>query len=142
MNSIMSIEAPAKLNLNLFITGKHSQGLHLLHSHVCFLELSDKISINYSLRDIFIQTSRNSSFLINSYENLILKTINAFRSYTNWKKKFKITLDKQIPIGAGLGGGSADAAALLILLRTLYNKEKNIKAKIKKSSLFEIAIQL
>ena len=51
--------------------------------------------------------------------------MNKFRLFTNWDKKFDIFLDKQIPIGAGLGGGSADAAATLILLRNLFNKEKN-----------------
>ena len=43
---------------------------------------------------------------------------------TGWDKTFQIYLDKNIPIGAGLGGGSADAAATLILLRKLFNKDR------------------
>ena len=51
----------------------------------------------------------------------------AFRNLTGWNQKFKIFLDKYIPIGAGLGGGSADATATLILLRKLFNIEKKIE---------------
>ena len=142
MNNFKSILAPAKLNLNLFITGMNDNGLHLLKSHICFLELTDKIFINYNLKDIFHQTSTNKSFLINSNDNLILKAIIAFRSYTNWNQKFNVVLEKNIPIGAGLGGGSADAAATLILLSDLYNKNESIKHKITLPSLFEIGLDL
>ena len=46
MNNSYSIVAPAKLNLNLFVRGKANNGLHLIESDVCFLELSDKIFLN------------------------------------------------------------------------------------------------
>ena len=141
MNNFQSIEAPAKLNLNLFITGKNDQGLHLLKSHICFLELNDIISMKYSFKDQFQQISNDNLLFINPSENLILQTINAFRSYTNWNQKFEVILDKKIPIGAGLGGGSADAAATLILLSNLYNNIKDNK-KITLSSLFKIALDL
>ena len=142
MNSFQCIEAPAKLNLNLFVTGINDKGLHLLKSHVCFLELSDQIYIKYNLKDEFYQTSKNNLLLVNPKNNLLLKTIDAFRLYTNWTQNFKIILDKKIPIGAGLGGGSADAAATLILLSTLYNNNKDIKQKITSISLNKIAIGL
>ena len=142
MNNFKSIQAPAKLNLNLFITGKSSNGLHLLKSHICFLELTDQIFIRNSLQDVFYQASKNKSLLINPDNNLILNTIDAFRNYTCWKQNFKVILDKKIPLGAGLGGGSADAAATLILLKHLYNVDKNHKEKIKQSSLFKIALRL
>jgi len=142
MNSFQCIEAPAKLNLNLFVTGINEKSLHLLKSHVCFLELSDQIYIKYNLKDEFYQTSKNNLLLVNPKNNLLLKTIDAFRLYTNWTQNFKIILDKKIPIGAGLGGGSADAAATLILLSTLYNNNKDIKQKITSISLNKIAIGL
>ena len=142
MNSFKSIQAPAKLNLNLFITGKSSNGLHLLNSHICFLELTDQIFIRNNLQDVFYQMSNNKSLLINPDNNLILSTIDVFRRYTNWKQNFKVILDKKIPIGAGLGGGSADAAATLILLKHLHNIDKNNKEKIKQSALYKIALSL
>ena len=139
MNKYYSIVAPAKLNLNLFVGEKNINGYHLLKSHICFLELVDKISIRLNKHDIFFQNPKTKSLLIDSKDNLILRAVNKFRSLTDWNVKFQIYLDKKIPIGAGLGGGSADAAATLILLRRIYNSKIR---KIPLSSLYEIAIQL
>ena len=141
MNKYYSIIAPAKLNLNLFIKGKNKNGYHLLESDVCFLELTDKIYIKKSNKDLFNQSKTPNNFNIDPNDNLIFKAINQFRILTKWNIKFEVYLDKKIPIGAGLGGGSADAASTLILLRNLYNKEHNIK-KIDVSTLYKIGIDL
>ncbi len=141
MNNYYSITAPAKLNLNLLVQGKDNKGLHLLNSDVCFLELADRIYFEFSENDTFLQTNTNKSLLINSKINLILESLYIFRNLTGWNKKFKIYLDKNIPIGAGLGGGSADAAATLILLRKLFNNERKSR-KISISYLYEIANKL
>ena len=141
MNKYYSINAPAKLNLNLFIKGKNKNGYHLLESDICFLELTDKIYIKKSNKDLFNQSKTPNNFNIDPNDNLIFKAINQFRILTKWNIKFEVYLDKKIPIGAGLGGGSADAASTLILLRNLYNKEHNIK-KIDVSTLYKIGIDL
>ena len=141
MNKYYSIIAPAKLNLNLFIKGKNKYGYHLLESDICFLELTDKIYIKKSNKDLFNQSRTTNNFNIDPNDNLIFKAINQFRILTKWNIKFEVYLDKKIPIGAGLGGGSADAASTLILLRNLYNKEHNIK-KIDVSTLYKIGIDL
>ena len=141
MNKYYSINAPAKLNLNLFIKGKNKHGYHLLKSDICFLELTDKIYIKKSNKDLFNQSKTTNNFNIDPNDNLIFKAINQFRKLTKWNIKFEVYLDKKIPIGAGLGGGSADAASTLILLRNLYNKEHNIK-KIDVSTLYKIGIDL
>ena len=134
------ISAPAKLNLNLFVENKFLNGYHFIKSDICFLDLIDKIYLKFSKNDFFNQ-NKNNSFIINPKENLILQAIKKFRSHTNWDKKFEVYLDKNIPIGAGLGGGSADAAATLILLRKLFNRDKNYK-KIPISKLFQIGSEL
>ena len=141
MNNCYSIIAPAKLNLNLFVRGKANNGLHLIESDVCFLELSDKIFFEFSKNDNFLQNKSNKSLLIDDKYNLILDALNEFRCLTGWDKKFQIYLDKNIPIGAGLGGGSADAAATLILLRKLFNEESK-KKKLSISNLYKIANKL
>ena len=123
MSIYYSISAPAKLNLNLFVKDKNLKGVHFLQSDICFLELKDKIYLKFSEKDIFHQCN-DDAFMINPNNNLILDAIKKFRSFTNWNKNFEIYLDKKIPIGAGLGGGSANAAATLIILRKLFNKEK------------------
>ena len=141
MNNYYSIIAPAKLNLNLFVNGKSKNGLHLLESDICFLELSDKIFFKFNECDTFLQNKTNKSLQIDTKSNLILESLNAFRQLTGWDKKFQIYLDKNIPIGAGLGGGSADAAATLILLRKLYNNENKFQ-NLSLSSLYSIGSKL
>ena len=94
MNKYYSIIAPAKLNLNLFIKGKTENGMHLLESDICFLELADKIFFKFSKKDIFLQRNTKKSLQIDTENNLILESLNAFRNLTGWNKKFKISLDK------------------------------------------------
>ena len=107
---------------------------------MCFLELSDKIYCKFSENDAFYQNNSNY-FIINPQDNLILNAVKKFRLFTNWNQNFEFFLDKQIPIGAGLGGGSADAAATLILLRNLFNKENRYN-KMSFANIFEIGSQL
>ena len=140
-NNYYSIVAPAKLNLNLFVTGKNKNGYHLLKSDVCFLELFDNIHIKRHDKDIFSQTKVTKSLIIEPSDNLILKAINQFRLLTKWNQKFKVHLDKKIPIGGGLGGGSANAASTLLLMKKLYNEENKTK-KVKLSTLYKIGIKL
>ena len=124
MSIYYKISAPAKLNLNLFVRDKFLNGLHFLESDICFLELIDKIYLRFNKYDTFYQ-NMNNSFVINPKKNLVLDALKKFRSHTSWDKKFEIYLDKNIPVGAGLGGGSANAAATLVLLRRLFNKDRN-----------------
>jgi 4-diphosphocytidyl-2-C-methyl-D-erythritol kinase len=137
MNKIFYIKAPAKVNLNLFVKEKLNNGLHLLESDICFVELTDNIFFQFSEEDVFLQDNLKKQFLINPHDNLILNALNKFRQLTGWNKNFSIYLQKKIPIGAGLGGGSADAAATLILLRRLFNYETKFH-KLSKNALFEI----
>ena len=115
------IDAPAKININLLVKDKLQNGLHSLESDICFVELTDNLFFRFCDKDIFLQDNLKKQFLINPHDNLILTALNKFRQLTGWKKLLHLL--KKIPIGAGLGGGSADAAATLILLRKLFNHE-------------------
>ena len=141
MNKNYYISAPAKLNLSLFVKQISDNGLHYLESDICFLELTDKLFFRFNNKDIFSQDIADKNFIIDPNDNLILRALKEFRNLTNWKKCFSIYLQKKIPIGAGLGGGSADAAATLIFLRKLFNNETKIN-KMSKNILFEIGKKL
>lgn len=138
MNKYFSIEAPAKLNLNLFVKKKYTNGLHFLESDICFLGLTDKIFFRFSNIDLFYQFNKEEELIIDPNNNLILQALKKFRNLTGWKKCFSIFLKKNIPIGAGLGGGSADAAATLIVLKKLFNFDTK-ENKITKRILYDIA---
>ena len=137
MNKTFYIDAPAKININLFVKDKLKNGLHSLESDICFIELTDNIFFQFSEEDVFLQDNLKKQFLINPHDNLILNALNKFRQLTEWNKNFSIYLEKKIPIGAGLGGGSANAAATLILLRKLFNRQTKVN-KLSKNALFEI----
>jgi len=137
LNKIYHIKAPAKLNLNLFVKQISNNGLHCLESDICFLELTDTLYFRFSHKDIFSQDIADKNLIIDPNDNLILRALKDFRKLTGWNRKFSISLHKNIPIGAGLGGGSADAAATLILLRKLFNNETKTN-KVSKNTLFEI----
>jgi 4-diphosphocytidyl-2-C-methyl-D-erythritol kinase len=137
MNKNYYIDAPAKLNLNLFVREIDNNGLHYLESDICFLELTDTLFFRFSNNDIFSQDSTNKNLIIDPNDNLILRALKEFRNLTGWNKCFSIYLKKRIPIGAGLGGGSADAAATLILLRKLFNSKTKTN-KVSKNTLFKV----
>ena len=130
------ISAPAKLNLNLNVLKKDSDGYHFLQSQICFINLCDFVFIKENKKTIIRQLIKKSNFILDN-DTILLKTINLFKDQFKWKKNYQINFIKNIPIGAGLGGGSADAAALLIGLKYLYNKE-NLKNKISLKDILEL----
>ncbi|MEQ8334904.1 4-(cytidine 5'-diphospho)-2-C-methyl-D-erythritol kinase [Nisaea sp.] len=108
--------APAKLNLSLTVLGKRPDGLHELVSLVAFADLHDRLSVAPATGpdDTITVTGPFSDRL--QQDNLVLQAIAAFRGTIGPVPALSITLHKTIPVAAGLGGGSADAAAILRLL--------------------------
>ena len=118
MTPPITIAAPAKINLNLRITGRRADGYHLIDSIVIFANLTDQITITPAPKDS-ITISGNTAQDLSQKTTSIHQARDAFRTATNWHHPLAITLEKNIPIGAGLGGGSADAAATLQAMRKL-----------------------
>ena len=140
MTHSITLIAPAKLNLNLNVKDKLKNGYHLLESDICFLDLHDEINIEISNVNK-IKISDKSTFVLKN-ENILSKTLKYFNSEFNNKNKFKITLKKNIPIGAGLGGGSSDSATLLLGLRYFYNKNPYNSKKITLTKLKEMGLRI
>ena len=140
MKHSVNLLAPAKLNLNLYVKEKLDNGYHSLNSDICFLDLCDEIIIKPSNLNI-IKVSNKSTFFFKE-ENILLKTLNYFNSEFKNQNKFNITLKKNIPIGAGLGGGSSDSATLLLGLRYFYNINSAHSKKITLKKLKEIGLKI
>ncbi len=140
MKNSVSLIAPAKLNLNLYVREKLENGYHLLESDICFLDLHDEINIKPSNLNK-IEVSDESTFLLKN-ESILSKTLSHFNNEFQNNDKFNITLKKNIPIGAGLGGGSSDSAALLLGLRHFYNKNPYNSKKISLKKLIEISLKI
>ena len=140
MTHSITLIAPAKLNLNLNVKNKLKNGYHSLESDICFLDLHDVIKIELSNLNK-IKLSDKSTFVLKD-ESILSKTLKCFNSEFKNKNKFKITLKKNIPIGAGLGGGSSDSATLLLGLRYFYNRNPYNSKKITLTKLKEIGLKI
>ena len=117
--------APVKLNLNLIVLNKDLDGYHFLKTHICFLNFCDKIYLSKDNENSINQLNKKSKFKLRK-DTLLLKSFKLFTERYGIINHFKIDFTKNIPIGAGLGGGSAAAGALLLGLRFWYNNNYSI----------------
>ncbi len=120
-NKVLTIFAPAKINLYLHVTGRLDNGYHSLDSMVAFSDVGDEVRIEPALMDFTfnvqgpygggfspkeIDASPNSS-------NLVVRAVWALSQAAQKVPKVKVTLTKNLPLASGMGGGSSDAAAVL-----------------------------
>ncbi|MZR29193.1 4-(cytidine 5'-diphospho)-2-C-methyl-D-erythritol kinase [Sneathiella litorea] len=112
--------ARAKINLFLHVTGKQPDGYHLLESLVVFPDGGDEITVSKS-KDLSLEVIGPFSHAIGSTdENLILKAAQLLKSESGTDQGAHITLVKNLPVAAGIGGGSSDAAITLKTLNGLW----------------------
>ena len=110
----VTMKAPAKVNLCLRITGKRDDGYHLLDSIVVFTEFGDQVTISEAEKDSLAVTGPFADQLTGSPDdNICIKALAAYRTAGGHIGPVRIDVEKNIPVGAGLGGGSSDAAAIL-----------------------------
>jgi 4-diphosphocytidyl-2-C-methyl-D-erythritol kinase len=101
--------APGKVNLSLFVGApRATDGLHPLVSVVQAVTLADEVAMVPAARDEVICPGIDGP-------NLATRALDAFREATGWREPQRITITKRIPVAAGMGGGSSDAAAVLRL---------------------------
>lgn len=113
----MKLKANAKINLSLEICGKRNDGYHLIDTVMHSVSLYDEVLIEKS-SEITVKTDISG---LDGKDNLAYKAAELFFSDFQIDGGAKIEIKKNIPLSAGLGGGSADAAAVLVGLRQLYN---------------------
>ena len=115
----MNLPAPAKINLNLSILGKRPDGFHEIESLMVPLTLADTLALE--LGEPGIAFSCSDATLPCDDSNLVVRAAKAFFESANLAPNVRIHLEKAIPHGAGLGGGSSDAATTLDGLNQLYH---------------------
>lgn len=118
--------APAKINLYLHVTGKREDGYHLLDSLIAFADIGDWIEVEESEELSLSIKGRFGNHLGGGEDNLVLRATRMLQDKASIKKGAKITLEKNLPIASGIGGGSADAAATLRALQKLWSSESLI----------------
>lgn len=113
----MRIQAPAKINIGLRVVRRRSDTYHDIETVFYPIHLADELEITKSDRHEFY-----SNVDLEADANLCLRALHFFCERTGINAEVKIVLEKIIPIGGGLGGGSSDAAAVLLALQELYGK--------------------
>lgn len=114
----LTLEAPAKLNLSLEIRGKRPDGYHELETLMVTLPgLADRLTVVPA--DMFSFTCDDPS-LPTDGSNLVVKAVRAFEAAIGSPCHYHIHLEKHVPHGAGLGGGSSDAASALLAVNQLH----------------------
>ena len=116
MAAVLTEKAPAKINLTLRVLGRRADGYHRLESLVAFADLADALTLQPGGDAALDITGPFASACGPVAGNLVLKALKALRERVAGLKAGRFLLEKNIPVAAGLGGGSADAAAALRLL--------------------------
>ena len=114
------ITAPAKINLYLHVTGQRADGFHLLDSLVAFAGVGDTVAVRPASRIGLVIDGPLADRVPKGNQNLVLAAARRLAKATGTGDGAAIQLTKRLPVAAGLGGGSADAAAALRALAALW----------------------
>ena len=135
MSESLILHCPSKLNLTLEVLKKKDNGMHEIKSHFQLIDLCDVMHIEKSnAQQSSIRT--NASIDIDSKKNLAYQAIEALSEHVSQELHCNIIIEKNIPIGGGLGGGSSDAAAALIGINKIFSLKLNV------SELMKIGLKL
>jgi len=119
MTQTTSCPAPAKLNLFLHVVGRRPDGYHLLQTLFRFIDLHD--TLHFTLRDDGAIRRTNAIEGVAEEQDLCVRAARLLQSETGCVLGVDIAVEKHIPMGGGLGGGSSDAATTLIALNRLWS---------------------
>lgn len=123
----MILKSPAKINLFLNIVKKRNDGYHDIETYFQFVNLYDEITLDIITGSKISFSSNND--LISNNDNLCVKAVEIFKKYIGISPGLNVSIKllKNIPIGGGLGGGSSNAASVLLGLNKLWQCNLEIK---------------
>jgi len=118
VNGACEYPAPAKLNLMLRVTGRRADGYHLLQTVFRFIDFGD--TLRFDVRADGVVARRNEVAGVPDAVDLAVRAARLLQQAGSVREGADITLEKRLPLGGGLGGGSSDAATTLIALNRLW----------------------
>ena len=118
VTALRNLPAPAKINLFLHVTGRRADGYHLLETVFQFIDLSDTLDLEVRQDGLIVRV--NSHFGVPEQSDLCVRAAMLLQKFTGTHLGVSISLNKKIPMGGGLGGGSSDAATVLLGLNRLW----------------------
>ena len=120
LSETLELKAPAKINLFLAVTGRRADGYHELFTLMCAISLFDRLTLRFGGRGI--RVCCNHPAVPTDHTNLVHRAASRFFERLGVSVGVAIRIDKQIPVAAGLGGGSSDAAAVLAGLNGVFGQ--------------------
>jgi 4-diphosphocytidyl-2-C-methyl-D-erythritol kinase len=114
----LGFPAPAKLNLFLHIVGRREDGYHLLQSVFQLVDLADTVWLKVNDSGTIVR--HNALPGVPAETDLIWRAAKLLQDYSGCRKGVELDLDKRVPMGGGMGGGSSDAATVLLALNRLW----------------------
>ena len=132
----MQLYAPAKINLSLEIKGRREDGFHEIETLMAPISLADRLTIERANENEGIDFSCDDTALSKGEDNLVVRAAKLFQERAGISSGIRISLEKKIPHGAGLGGGSSDAATTLLGLKELF------ETRLAEKDFMELAAQL
>lgn len=130
----LTLPAPAKLNRFLHVIGRRDDGYHLLQTIFHFIDFSDQLRFCRRKDNKITITVNNAS--ISNQQNLAYRAATLLQKSSSTNHGVDITIDKKIPLGGGLGGGSSDAATTLHALNLLWELD------LSEAQLIQIGLQI
>jgi 4-diphosphocytidyl-2-C-methyl-D-erythritol kinase len=119
--SLLTVAAPAKINIHLQILGARSDDYHEVWTLYQSIDLCDQVVVSDAPDGLVTLVVEPAGAAPGGGDNLVLRAVSAVRELTGVRRGAVIRLRKEIPVGAGLGGGSADAAAALVAVDRLWD---------------------
>jgi 4-diphosphocytidyl-2-C-methyl-D-erythritol kinase len=116
----ITMAPPAKINLSLLVQAKREDGYHALHSIIATISLKDRLTLAATTTG-GIRFSTTGIDTPAGHDNIVTKAAQLIANHCDQPINVQITLEKNIPTGAGLGGGSSDAASCLMGLNKLFS---------------------
>jgi len=130
----LTVPAPAKLNLFLHVTGRRDDGYHLLETLLVALDVGDTITLTCRDDGMIVRTTELPG--VAPLDDLAVRAATALKQATGGSLGVDIAVAKRIPLGGGLGGGSSDAASVLLALNRLWG------ARLSRADLMQIGLAL
>lgn len=133
LQSLKDLPAPAKMNLFLHVTGRTPTGMHTLESLFILIDLADRLSIEVLNNG---EIERTGDVIGDVSQDLCVRAARLLQNHTGCSLGARIHVEKKIPAGAGLGGGSSDAATTLMALNHLW------RLNLSQETLMKLGLQL
>ena len=138
----MKILTPAKINPLLYILSKREDGFHELYMHMLPVSLFDTLSFSKNNKKGLNFRMNGATFSASPEDNLVVRAVRLFEKAAGVTADLDIFLEKHIPSGAGLGGGSGNAAGTLQALNHIFRLPSTPAGLLPPETLFELALEL